>query len=60
MSDFSAAGLFWGVVILVIFTSLSVGHEVGKQSIAKQCNNFSSMSINDNLYQCKLIKNNLK
>lgn len=56
MSDFGAAGLLWGVLVLFIFASASIGHEIGIQSIEKQCNTFGSMSINENLYHCKIIQ----
>lgn len=44
--------------LAVVLTSCESGKNSSEASIKEDCDNFSSMSIDDNIYQCKLIKNN--
>ena len=46
--------------LVVVLTSHEVGNNSSEASIKEDCDNFSSMSIDDNVYQCKLVKNNPK
>ena len=56
-------GFFVGLLIVAVlstntFVSCSYGKSSIESEISKDCENFSSMSIDDNVYQCTLIKNN--
>lgn len=52
---------FWGVllgvsIMFVIFFSMMFGNNIAKSSFEKDCMVFDKVSINDKVYQCKLIK----
>ena len=56
-------GFFVGLLMVVVlsiitFTSCSYGKESTESDLSKDCKDFGGMSIDDNVYQCKLIKNN--
>lgn len=53
---FMAAILF----LVVVLSSCILGKNFSEASIKEDCDNFSSMSIDENVYQCKLVKNNPK
>ena len=46
--------------LTVVLTSCEVGKNSGEASIKEDCDNFSSMSIDNNVYQCVLVKNTPK
>lgn len=48
------------LALTVVLTSHEVGKISSEASIKEDCDNFSSMSIDGNVYQCKLIQNNPK
>lgn len=60
MDDFSGAGLVWGIFIIIVFAAFTFGSNHGEASIEDDCKNFNSMSIGEEFYECKLIKNNPK
>lgn len=46
--------------LVVVITSCESGKSFRDASIKEDCDNFSSMSVDDDVYQCKLVKNNPK
>lgn len=46
--------------LAVVLTSYVSGKNSSEASIKEDCDNFSSMSVDDDVYQCKLVKNNPK
>lgn len=56
MSDFSGAALAWAFIIIVVFMSVVFGREMNETKVKSQCEDFERISIDKNVYQCKLIK----
>lgn len=60
MDDFFGGVMIMVIFSVVVFTSCSAGKVSVSSSIKEDCDNFSRMSIDSNVYQCKFIKNNPK
>ena len=60
MDDFSGAGIVWGILIIIVFAAFVFGGENARESIEDDCKNFNKMSIGEEIYGCKSIKNNPK
>ena len=60
MDDFSAAGIAWFAIALIFCGSGMVGHSISTNSISADCRDFGKFSINNKVYECKLIEINSK
>lgn len=60
MDDFYRGGVIVFFILLIIISSLSWGYDIKENSIEESCASFSKFTINDNIYECKLIENNSK
>lgn len=60
MNDFSAVGIAWVVMIVLVFGAAVSGHSISENSINSDCKNFGKFSINNKVYECKLVEINSK
>ena len=60
MDDFYRGGVNVFFVLLIIIISISWGYDINESAIEDDCASYSKITINDSIYECKLIKNNAK
>lgn len=60
MSDFYYGGAIVFFIVLTIISALSLGYDVKESAIEDTCASYSKFTVNDNVYECKLIENNSK
>ena len=60
MEDFYRGGVFVFFVVLTIISSLSFGYGVKESAIENDCASYSKITVNDSIYECKLIENKSK
>ena len=60
MDDFYRGGAIVFFIVLTIIIALSWGYDVKESAIEEDCASYSKFTVNDNVYECKLIQNNPK
>ncbi len=60
MDDFYRGGVIAFFVVLLIISALSLGYDVKESAIEDTCASYSKFTINDSIYECKLIENKSK
>ena len=60
MDDFYRGGLLVFFVVLIIISALSWGYDIKESAIEGTCASYSKFTINDSIYECKLIESNSK
>ena len=60
MDDFYRGGAIVFFVVLIIISALSWGYDIKESAIEDTCASYSKITVNDNVYECKLIENNSK
>ena len=60
MDDFYRGGLIVFFVVLTIISAISLGYDINESAIEDTCASYSKFTVNDNVYECKLIENKSK
>ena len=60
MDDFYRGGAIVFFIVLIIISALSLGYDVKEGAIEDDCASYSKITVNDNIYECKLIENKSK
>ena len=60
MKDFSAAGMLWAAIIILVGVSYVVGYTVSSKNTYSECRDFGKIKMSNSIYECKLIQNKSK
>lgn len=60
MDDFYRGGVISFFVVLIIISAISLGYDIQESAIEDNCASYSKFTVNDNIYECKLIENKSK
>ena len=60
MEDFSAAGMVWAIIIILVGVSYMVGYTASSKNAYSECRDFGKTKVSNSIYECKLIENNSK
>ena len=60
MSDFWYGAAIVFFIVLTIISALSWGYDVKESAIEEDCAAYSKFTVNDNVYECKLMQINSK
>lgn len=60
MKDFSAAGMLWAAIIILVGVSYVVGYTVSSKNTYRECQDFGKIKMSNSIYECKLIENKSK
>ena len=60
MDDFLVGGVIVFFVVLIIISAVSLGYVINEGAIQDNCASYSKFTVNDNVYECKLIQNKPK
>ena len=60
MEDFSAAGMVWMIIIVLVGVSYVVGYTASNKNTYSECRDFGKIKVSNYVYECKLIENKSK
>ena len=60
MEDFSAAGMVWAMLIILVGISYTVGYTASSKNTYSECRDFGKIKVGNFVYECKLIENKSK
>ena len=60
MDDFLVGGVIVFFVVLIIISAVSLGYVINESTIEDTCASYSKFTINNSIYECKLIENKSK
>lgn len=55
MRDFSAAGMVWAIIIILVGVSYMVGYTASSKNAYSECRDFGKIKVSNSIYECKLI-----
>ena len=60
MNSFSAVGMVWAILIILVGISYTVGYTASSKNTYSECRDFGKIKVSNFVYECKLIENKSK